>query len=153
MPVPAPFRFVLLSVLFAAVPSAVPAAEPAARLDPNTATQIELQALPQLDAALVAHILASRPFESIGDFDQALSDRLDEDAREALYEVLFVPIALNTAPRNDIMLVPGMSVRMAYEFEEYRPYDSLAQFDREIGKYVDEEEVARLRSYVTLGEN
>jgi DNA uptake protein ComE-like DNA-binding protein len=153
MPVPVPFRCLLLSALCVAISSAVAAAEPATRLNPNTATEAELQALPQLDAAVAAHILASRPFESIGDFDEALSDHLDEDAREALYEFLFVPISLNTASRDDIMLVPGMSARMAYEFEEYRPYDSLAQFDREIGKYVDDEEVARLRSYVTLGED
>ena len=48
------------------------------------------------------------------------------------------------------MLIPGMSRRMAHEFEEYRPYKDLAQFDREIGKYVAPNEVARLHSYVTL---
>ena len=46
-----------------------------------------------------------------------------------------------------IMLIPGMSGRMVHEFEEYRPYTSLEQFRREIGKYVDEEEVARLEQY------
>jgi hypothetical protein len=39
---------------------------------------------------------------------------------------------------------------MAHEFEEYRPYSSIEQFRREIGKYVDEAEVARLEQYVTL---
>ena len=39
---------------------------------------------------------------------------------------------------------------MAHEFEEYRPYTDLDQFRREIGKYVDEGEVARLERYVTL---
>jgi hypothetical protein len=43
-----------------------------------------------------------------------------------------------------------MTGRMAHEFEEYRPYTSLEQFRREIGKYVDAAEVARLESYVTL---
>ena len=61
-----------------------------------------------------------------------------------------MPIDLNTAPRAHIMLIPGMTRRMAHEFEEYRPYKSLAQFDKEIGKYVKPDEVARLRSYVEL---
>ena len=39
---------------------------------------------------------------------------------------------------------------MAHEFEEYRPYTSMEQFRREIGKYVDDDEVARLDQYVTL---
>jgi hypothetical protein len=32
----------------------------------------------------------------------------------------------------------------------YRPYTSIEQFRREIGKYVDGNEVARLESYITL---
>ena len=62
----------------------------------------------------------------------------------------FVPIDLNSASREDIALVPGMSDRMVGEFLEYRPYENIEEFNREIGKYVDEAEVARLRQYVTL---
>lgn len=36
---------------------------------------------------------------------------------------------------------------MLHEFKEYPPFISMAQFEREIGKYVDDEELA---SYVTL---
>ena len=39
---------------------------------------------------------------------------------------------------------------MLNEFKEYRPYESMAQFEREIGKYVDDEELARLVRYVAL---
>ena len=37
---------------------------------------------------------------------------------------------------------------MLEEFKEYRPYKALAQFRREIGKYVDDKEVSRLEQYV-----
>ena len=37
---------------------------------------------------------------------------------------------------------------MLREFKEYRPYTALAQFHREIGKYVDNTELARLEQYV-----
>ena len=45
-------------------------------------------------------------------------------------------------------LAPG--TMLLHEFKEYRPYDSIEQFRREIGKYVSEEEVSRLERYVTL---
>jgi hypothetical protein len=39
---------------------------------------------------------------------------------------------------------------MRHEFEEYRPYRAIEQFRREIGKYVDSAEVARLEHYVAI---
>jgi hypothetical protein len=39
---------------------------------------------------------------------------------------------------------------MRHEFEEYRPYSAMAQFQREMGKYVDDEEVARMSRYVEI---
>ena len=67
-----------------------------------------------------------------------------------IYQNIFIPINLNTASRENILLIPGVGRRMAHEFEEYRPYSNLEQFRREIGKYVNEQEVLRLQMYVTL---
>ncbi len=120
------------------------------RLDPNSASVEEMAAIEGVDAALAEAIAAARPFDAITAFDAFLADKLEADARSMLYEQLFVPIELNSASREDIMLIPGMTRRMAHEFEEYRPYTDMEQFDREIGKYVDEDEVARLASFVTL---
>jgi hypothetical protein len=39
---------------------------------------------------------------------------------------------------------------MLHEFLEYRPYRAMAQFEREMGKYVDDGEVARLARYVEV---
>ncbi len=39
---------------------------------------------------------------------------------------------------------------MLHEFKEYRPYKAMPQFRREIGKYVDAKEVARLEMYVKI---
>ena len=79
-----------------------------------------------------------------------LAGSLGEAAVAEVLAGLFVPINLNSATRDEIMLIPGMSRRMAHEFEEYRPYTSIEQFRREIGKYVDDDEVARFERYVTL---
>ncbi len=56
---------------------------------------------------------------------------------------------LNTASENDFLTsIPGMGNRMVHEFEEYRPYDSIQQFRREIGKYVSPEQVAEYEKHV-----
>ena len=55
---------------------------------------------------------------------------------------------LNTATEEDFHSIPGVGDRMVHEFLEYRPYVSIQQFRREIGKYVDEEQVASYEKYV-----
>jgi DNA uptake protein ComE-like DNA-binding protein len=61
-----------------------------------------------------------------------------------------VPVNLNTGSDEDILSIPGAGKRMLREFKEYRPYTNIEQFRKEIGKYVDKKEVARLERYVTL---
>jgi radical SAM superfamily enzyme with C-terminal helix-hairpin-helix motif len=67
-----------------------------------------------------------------------------------LYEKAFVHINLNTGTAPEILLIPRVAKRMTREFEEYRPWVSMAQFDKEIGKYVDATEVNRLKQYVFI---
>jgi len=117
-------------------------------VNPNQAGEEELLALPQLDPALVEGILQRRPFLSMRELNAFLSELLSEEQLAELYVQLFVPMNLNRAAEEDFLLVPGVGPRLAHEFEEYRPYQAMAQFRREIGKYVDEEEVARLEQYV-----
>ena len=119
-------------------------------LDPNLADAAELGSLPHVDEALAAAIVEGRPYLSAQQLDAVLAASLDRGQREAVYAGMFRQIDLNSASRDEIMVIPGMTRRMAHEFEEYRPYTSLDQFRREIGKYVDEAEVARLESHVFI---
>ena len=48
-----------------------------------------------------------------------------------------VPININTATDAEILKIPGVGPRMLREFKEYRPYDGIEKFRKEIGKYVD----------------
>ena len=79
-----------------------------------------------------------------------LAGSLDDAQREEVYSHLFARLDLNSASEAEILLIPGVGDRMAHEFEEYRPYIAIEQFRREIGKYVDEDEVARLEQYVRI---
>lgn len=117
-------------------------------LDPNIAGEKELLALPHMNAELVKGLLENRPFLSMTDLNAFLSKSLKAEQLTGLYGKLFLHLNLNTAPEAEIMMIPGVGKRIAHEFEEYRPYKSLAQFRKEIGKYVDEKEVARLEQYV-----
>ena len=123
--------------------------KPVTIVDANLVTEANLAKLPHMNAALAKAVLAKRPFKSIKDLDTALSS-LTKEQRTELYGKLFVPINLNTATDEEILLIPGLGNRMLREFKEYRPYESLAKFHREIAKYVNETELARLEQYVSV---
>jgi predicted DNA-binding helix-hairpin-helix protein len=104
--------------------------------------------LPHLNSALAKGIVERRPFANMMDLHKFLIQSFDNKQLSELYTKMFLPINLNMATREEIMLIPGMGNRMVREFLEYRPYTAITQFRKEIGKYVDEVEVARLEKYV-----
>lgn len=119
-------------------------------LDANTASEKQLLSVPGVTPALAGGIIKRRPFLTMTDFDTFLGESISREQRADLYRRLFAQINLNTAADAEILLIPGMGNRMLGEFKEYRPYKAMLQFRREIGKYVDDKEVARLERYVTL---
>ena len=121
--------------------------KPVTIVDANVVTEADLAKLPHMTAALAKAVVAKRPFKTMKDLDTTLGT-LTKEQRTELYAKLFVPINLNTATDEEIQMIPGVGTRMLREFKEYRPYAALAQFHREIGKYVDEKELARLEQYV-----
>ena len=117
-------------------------------IDPNIAAEKDLQTQPHLNATIVKGLIERRPFLSMTDLNGHLSPSLKKEQLTELYRKVWVHLNLNTATREELLLIPGMGDRMVREFFEYRPYTSLAQFRKEIGKYVDQNEVARLEQYV-----
>ncbi|MDE2731927.1 MAG: hypothetical protein OXU68_08425 [Bacteroidota bacterium] len=128
------------------------AEEPPAMLNANLATTAELAGALE-NEALAEALEAQRPFLSLSELGAALMETLTEEQAEAVLRLASVPINLNSASREEILLIPGVGPRMAHEFEEYRPYVAMAQFRREIGKYVDDDEVERLAAYVFVPVN
>jgi DNA uptake protein ComE-like DNA-binding protein len=120
-------------------------------LDPNSATKEQLAAVPGMTAAAADAIVAGRPYQDMVAVDKALAKSIPSaETRKTVYAKVWKPIDLNTAKGEEILLIPGVGKRMQHEFEEYRPYKSIDVFRREIGKYVDKAEVARLEQYVTI---
>ena len=129
---------------------ATEAAAEAAVLDAGTATVEQLAAVEGVSEELAAAIVAGQPYASVTDLNAKLLETLSAEEAAAVLENVFIPVNLNTASKEELRLIPGMTDKMEHEFEEYRPYADMSEFDREIGKYVDEAEVARFRNYVTL---
>jgi DNA uptake protein ComE-like DNA-binding protein len=119
-------------------------------LDPNIASREDLLKVPHFDAELVEALIAERPYLTVAALDKKLRGPLSAEQLVEVYAKLWVALDLNAATREELLLIPGVGKKMAHEFEEYRPYDGLPRFRREMKKYVDEKEVARLEQYVYL---
>ena len=120
-----------------------------AMIDPNSATADQLMTLPSMDSATANALIAGRPYSNMLAVNNKLT-RLSEAQRDSLYARMFIPIDINKATREEVELIPGVGRKMSHEFEEYRPWTSIGQFRREIGKYVDSTEVARLERYIVI---
>ena len=117
-------------------------------LNLNTASKEEFKMVPGVGDKMAHEFEEYRPYKKIDQFRREMGKYVD-DAEIARYEkYVFVPIDLNTATDEEIMAIPGVGKKMLREFKEYRPYVSIEQFRREIGKYVDDNELARLERYV-----
>lgn len=126
------------------------AAEVATVINASLASAEELVAVEGVSQELADAIVAGQPYADVTQLNVVLLANVSEEDAATVLENVFVPVNLNDASAEAIALIPGMTDRMVGEFEEYRPYADLAEFDREIGKYVDADELARLRRYVTL---
>ncbi len=150
-------RFLLAGLLTATALLSAPASAQVGKspslLDPNLATEQQLVKVPHLTPALVKGIMDKRPFLTMSELNAVLSPTLGRDQLAEVYARMFVHLNLNTASKDEILMIPGVGNRMLHEFEEYRPYRTLSQFNREIGKYVKADELARLESYVFVPMN
>jgi len=145
-------RVIAFLALFMVLALPMPPADAQTGLvDLNSAPESELQKLPHMTPAIVKGLMERRPFPTILELNQFLLDQkvTAEQARE-LYGKAFVKINLNTGKREEFLLIPRVGSRMANELMEYRPWKTWAQFDKEIGKYVGQQEVDRLKQYVLL---
>jgi len=116
----------------------------------NTATRDEILLVPGAGQRMTREFAEYRPWKSWAQFDKEIGKYVGADATAKLAQYCFIPINLNTGTDADFLTIPGVGPRMVREFKEYRPWKSWEQFDKEIGKYVDAKEVARLKRYMTI---
>jgi len=116
----------------------------------NTATREEIVLIPGAGNKMAHEFAEYRPWRNFTQFDKEIGKYVGPAETARLAQYGFIPINLNTATDADILSIPGLGQKMLREFKEYRPYRSIEQFRKEIGKYVNAKEVARLERYVTI---
>ena len=123
-------------------------------IDPNAASAELLSGVPGINAEIAEAVIAGRPYTTSSDLNAVLAASLDETALREVYKLLFVTVELNDAAEGDLKLIPSSlnPRKFAHEIEEYRPYASMEDFRRELGKYVSDSELAYLERFVYLNE-
>lgn len=116
----------------------------------NTATGEEILLVPGAGKRMAREFAEYRPWKSYAQFEKEIGKYVDAKEVARLAQYTFIPLNLNTATEADFMTVPGAGKRMAHEFQEYRPWKTQAQFEKEIGKYVDAKEVKRFWRYMVI---
>jgi DNA uptake protein ComE-like DNA-binding protein len=116
----------------------------------NTATASEIMLIPGAGKRMAHEFDEYRPWKSFAQFDKEIGKYVNAAEVERLKSYTFIPLNPNSASDADFMTIPGVGARMVHEFKEYRPWKSQQQFEKEIGKYVNEREVARLWRYMAL---
>ncbi|MGQ0766121.1 MAG: hypothetical protein ACT4OZ_10690 [Gemmatimonadota bacterium] len=116
----------------------------------NTASKEEMLMVPGVGERMLREFEEYRPYRSLAQFNREIGKYVNAAELARLESHVFVPLNINTAADADLLTIPGLGNRMLREFKEYRPYRDIGQFRREIGKYVNEKEVARLERYIVL---
>ena len=116
----------------------------------NTTAEADFKMIPGVGNRMAHEFEEYRPYTSVKQFRKEIGKYVDEEEVERYLNYVFVPVELNTASEEDIKALPGVGSRMAHEFEEYRPYESLVKFRKEISKYVDDKELKRLERFVYI---
>ena len=115
----------------------------------NLAPQAEILLIPRAGRRMAHEFDEYKPYTGgYAQFRREIGKYVNEQEVAHLEQYTFIPIDLNAASDSVIMTIPGMGPKMLHEFKEYRPYPNIEKFRREIGKYVNEKEVARLERYV-----
>jgi radical SAM superfamily enzyme with C-terminal helix-hairpin-helix motif len=126
-------------------------------VDVNRGTDAELMLIPGMDAKKLAAIKAGRPWKAFDAFQAAMTKATNAAEAARIEQYVFIPIELNTFTESimDSFASIGVGTRQwKREFAEYRPWTSMEQFDREIGKYVRSRptELQRLKRYVIIAQ-
>ena len=116
----------------------------------NTASAEEIMLIPGAGKRMVREFAEYRPWKTWSQFDKEISKYVGQPETDRLKQYVFIPVNLNTATDEDILSIPAAGPRMVRESKEYRPWKTKPQFEKEIGKYVGEKEVARLWRYVVI---
>ena len=121
----------------------------------NTGTEEEFLLIPNAGKRMAHEFEEYRPWRNWAHFDKEIGKYIPTDKElelDRFRSYLFIPINLNTATDDMFLTIPGVGPKMVHEFNEYRPWKSKAHFDKEIGKYINnnQKELDRMFRYLVI---
>jgi predicted DNA-binding helix-hairpin-helix protein len=117
----------------------------------NLSPRAEILLIPRAGPRMAHEFDEYKPYSGgYAQFRREIGKYVNEEEVAHLEQYTFIPIDLNSASDSAILSIPGAGSRVLREFKEYRPYASIEQFRREMGKYWNDREVARLERFVTI---
>ncbi len=116
----------------------------------NTTPEDDFKMIPGVGDRMAHEFEEYRPYVNMKQFRKEIGKYVDDAEIKRYESYVFVPAELNTTAEEDIKELPGVGKRIAHEIEEYRPYENIEQFRKELGKYVDDKELKRLERLVYL---
>ena len=117
----------------------------------NVSPRDEILLIPRAGNRMAREFDEYKPYNGgYAQFRREIGKYVNEQEVAHLEQYTFIPIDLNTATDSAILSIPGAGPRVLREFKEYRPYPNIEKFRREMSKYWNEKEVARLERYVTI---
>lgn len=117
-------------------------------IDLNSASREEIALVPGMGPRMIREFLEYRPYASMAVFRREIGKYVPAEEVARLEQYTFVPMDPTTASDDDLRTIPNLGPRMLREFKEYRPWTGPEHFRREIGKYVNAKEVARLERFL-----
>ncbi|HRW07325.1 MAG TPA: hypothetical protein P5121_19610 [Caldilineaceae bacterium] len=143
-------RFSILLVAFALFAAACTPAAPAnTTTDSAPTAAVASQVAAEVTTAATADEATAVPAE-----EATAAPAEEAPTTETAAEATMSKLNLNIVSGEELLAtIPDFGNRMVREFQEYRPYVSIQQFRREIGKYVDDAQVAFYEEYVYVPVN
>ena len=116
----------------------------------NTATNPEILLVPRIARRMTIEFAEYRPWRTFEQFDREISKYVGAAETNRLKSYVFIQMNLNTATDDQFRTIPNLPGNMIREFNEYKPWKTKEQFDREISKYVGDKETARLWRFLVI---
>lgn len=119
-------------------------------LNLNTATGPEILLVPRISKQMPREFAEYRPWKTFEQFDREIGKYVGAAETNRIKQYVFIPMNLNAATDDQFRTIPNLPGNMIREFNEYKPWKTKEQFDREISKYVGAKETARLWRFLVI---